>query len=217
MIHELAMNHARQIYRQMVSFRQWNEERGGVYALVDDVTVPNPYIRLPDRDLLTRDGRKLTLVNTAYMTRQVSELCTEDSEPVVRLTSLNPLRPGNGPKTWEASALKTFEEGKTFYADLRPDSRGVFRYHYMEPLMVEPSCLGCHAFQGEGLGDVRGGISVSFPVGSLMGTSFQSRTFNLATFVIFWLMGLVLITALVLGIEHQVAGVQASRGESNRR
>jgi len=42
---------------------------------VTDNTPPNPWLsNLPERDISTPSGKKLTLINPAYMTRQVHEL-----------------------------------------------------------------------------------------------------------------------------------------------
>ena len=49
-------------YRNLIS------KLGGVYASVDNVS-PNPYLNVPKRDITTKDGNRLTLLNPAYMTR----------------------------------------------------------------------------------------------------------------------------------------------------
>lgn len=53
-------------------FRRWSAMQGGVYIPPSPNTPPNPYLEdIPKRDVVTTDGQKLTLVNPAYMTRQV--------------------------------------------------------------------------------------------------------------------------------------------------
>ena len=54
--------------------RTWNAGHGGVYVAVTDEVQPNPYLRHPARDLETVDGRRLTMINPAYMTRQIAEI-----------------------------------------------------------------------------------------------------------------------------------------------
>ncbi len=61
-------------YEKDVIYRRWNSERGGVYVPPTDKTPPNPWLDVPDRDLTTTDGRELTLMNPAYMTRLAHEL-----------------------------------------------------------------------------------------------------------------------------------------------
>ena len=93
-------------------FRQWAASHGGVYVPVDEHTPPNPLLEdIPERDILTPSGRQLTLINPAYIMRQVNELAYERQEVLGHLTSLNPLRAENAPDAWEAEALRAFEEG----------------------------------------------------------------------------------------------------------
>ena len=57
-----------------VLYRQWGARHSGVYVPVTPETPPNPYLsHIPERDITTPSGKKLTLVNPAYMTRQVYE------------------------------------------------------------------------------------------------------------------------------------------------
>lgn len=63
-------------------------------------TPPNPYLsQARERDIRTPSGLELTLVNSAYMTRQVFE--THGGEVVGHVTSLKPIRPENGPDAWK--------------------------------------------------------------------------------------------------------------------
>lgn len=54
-------------------YRRWNTMHGGVYAEVTDETPPNPYLEgvVSERDIKTPSGRELTLINPAYMMRQL--------------------------------------------------------------------------------------------------------------------------------------------------
>ena len=45
--------------------------------------------------LTTDDGRSLALINPAYMVRQVGEQIAKRDGPVIRITSLTPVRPEN--------------------------------------------------------------------------------------------------------------------------
>lgn len=158
---ETHLTSARSFFRLMVTMRAWNADSNGVYAPVSARTQPNPYLDLPDRDIDLPDGRKLTKINPAYMTRQVAELEKKFDDVNVHITSLNPIRPANAPAPWEKQALTAFEDdGKkeVFYWD-KPSH--LFRY--MAPLLTQENCLACHAKQGYQVGDIRGGISVTMP------------------------------------------------------
>ena len=65
-----------------------------------------------ERDVITPSGRHLTLVNPAYMTRQIYELAQKEHKASGRITSLKPLRPENKADAWETAALQDFERGR---------------------------------------------------------------------------------------------------------
>jgi PAS domain S-box-containing protein len=137
---------------------------GGVYVPVTDKTRPNPYLgHLPERDITTPSGRALTLMNPAYMMRQVHELDKELYERRGHITSLKPIRPENAPDDWERHALEAFERGVPKVSSVVP-LEGQPHLRLMRPLKTEASCLQCHAAQGYKEGDIRGGISVAVPM-----------------------------------------------------
>lgn len=147
--------------------REWNAEHGGVYVPLDDKTQPNPYLRHPARDLETVDGRRLTMINPAFMTRQIADLAARVHGIQLHITSLDPIRPANQPDPWEAQALQRFEAGEAEVLALI-DMAGGAAHRYMAPLFVREPCLSCHAEQGYALGDIRGGISVTMPADVLV-------------------------------------------------
>ena len=150
-------------YGKDVVFRRWASMHGGVYVPATPQTPPNPYLSdLPDRDIKLPSGKILTLMNPAYMTRQVHELGENGYDIRSHITSLKPLRPQNAPDDWERGALLRFEKGENeFYSLTTLDGKPYFRY--MRPLKVDATCLKCHANQGYKTGDVRGGLSASIP------------------------------------------------------
>lgn len=158
----MAVEGARNMFRTVVLMREWNAQHGGVYLPVTDNLQPNPYLEHPRRDLVTRDGQALTMVNPAYMTRLVSELVKAKDGASFRITSLKPIRPANAADSWERKALLSFENGQAEAIEVLPGEAGSGRQlRYMAPLYVSKACLPCHAKQGYREGDIRGGISVS--------------------------------------------------------
>jgi len=153
---------ARASFAQDVLYRRWNAMHGGVYVPVSDETAPNPHLDVEHRDIPHPDGRTLTLVNPAFMTRAVHELGWEAQRTRAHITSSNPIRPENAPDPWEAEALRTLEAGADEVSELQIMD-GVQYLRLLRPLVTEQPCLRCHADQGYQLGDVRGGISVSVP------------------------------------------------------
>ena len=91
---------ARTAFEKDVLYRRWNTQRGGVYARLSDLTPPNPYLEASNRDIPTPDGGMFTMINPAYMTRQVHELGTLSTGVLGHITSLRPVRPENRPDAW---------------------------------------------------------------------------------------------------------------------
>jgi signal transduction histidine kinase len=144
-------------------YRYWATSHGGVYVPVTAETPPNPNLaHIPERDIVTPSGRKLTLVNPAYMTRQVYTLGQKKYGLFGHITSLKPIRAQNAPDDWEREALGAFEKGTSEVSGLTKIS-GQTYYRFMRPFITEKGCLKCHAQQGYKEGDVRGGISLSVP------------------------------------------------------
>ncbi|MDQ8153249.1 MAG: DUF3365 domain-containing protein [Gemmatimonadota bacterium] len=161
---ELALMAARTSLEKDVLYRMWATEHGGVYAPITEKTPPNPYLSgIPERDITTPSGRQLTLVNPAYMTRQVHKLGRELYAYKGHITSLNPIRPQNAADAWETSALRAFERGSKEASAIVP-LEGEPHLRLMRPLLTVKGCLRCHAQQGYKIGDIRGGVSVSVPM-----------------------------------------------------
>jgi hypothetical protein len=143
-------------YERDTLYRRWAAAHGGVYVPVTPETPPTPYLdQLPERDLTTPSGRRLTLLNPAYMTRQVYTLAQQQSLPQGHLTSLKPIRPQNAPDSWEEKALKAFERGEDEVSEVVAMGGKAFM-RLMRPFRTDSSCLQCHAGQGYKVGDIRG-------------------------------------------------------------
>nr|WP_321464612.1 PAS domain S-box protein [uncultured Desulfobulbus sp.] len=162
-VFELARIQAQSHFDKDVLYRRWNAIRGGVYVPPSEYTPPNPFLSdLNRRDVVTTSGLPLTLINPAYMTRQVHELGATQGGIRGHITSLKPVRPQNAPDPWERMALLSFAQGAGEQVELVEQDNGT-DLRYMRPLVTEQSCLQCHQTQGYKVGDVRGGISVSVP------------------------------------------------------
>ncbi|MFC1841256.1 ATP-binding protein [Thermodesulfobacteriota bacterium] len=161
----IAIEQARTMFNQIVLTRNWNALHGGVYVPITKSTQPNIYLKSNERDVVTRQGTKLTMINPAFMTRQLSELATEAKGVQFHITSLNPIRPENAPAKWENAALESFEQGCKEIAEFLY-KEGLHRY--MAPLYTTKGCLKCHIDQGYKLGDIRGGISITHHVREIL-------------------------------------------------
>jgi signal transduction histidine kinase len=162
----IALNIAKTTFEKDILYRKWAAKQGGIYVPISDHLPPNPYLTFPDRDITTSSGSSLTLVNPAYMARQVNQMALEAHGSQSHLTSLNPIRPENAPDLWEVSALKSFERGTQEVSSIE-QIEGAEYMRFMRPFVTEKACLKCHATKGYKEGDIRGGISVSIPMAPL--------------------------------------------------
>jgi len=108
---KIARNSAQITFENDVLYRTWVATQGGVYVITSEQTPPNPHLDVPNRDVTTTSGLRLTLVNPAYMARQVNQMTADIHGSRGHITSLNPIRPENKPDSWETAALKSFEKG----------------------------------------------------------------------------------------------------------
>ncbi|MDA3791018.1 MAG: diguanylate cyclase [Desulfobacula sp.] len=155
---------ARSNFKNIVLTRRWNADYGGVFVKKIKGMISNPYLENPD--IVTTDGRVYTKKNPSLMTREISEYAKMDGDFTYHLTSLRPLNPDNAPDDFEKNALQLFETGIWESSVLEISNRKTI-FRYMAPLLVEKGCLDCHAKQGYSIGEVRGGISVSFDISEI--------------------------------------------------
>lgn len=157
---EMATVATRANIQKDIGFRNWVNSHGGVYVTPTERTPPNPYLDIPDRDVVTTTGKALTLMNPAYVLRQMQSEFPDEYGTRSRITSLKPLNPANAPDEWEAKALKSFEQGSRDFLEVQ-EIGGRPYLRMMEPFIVNQGCMKCHAHQGYRIGDVRGGIGSS--------------------------------------------------------
>ena len=195
---------ARTAVAKDVVYRRWNAIRGGVFAQVSENTLPNPHLRAEGREITAPSGKTLTLVNPAYMTRQVHELEYQQSGVRSHITSVKPIRPQNAPDPWETEALKAFEGGAEEVSSAgQLDGQRVVRL--MRPLKVEESCLKCHGFQGYEAGDVRGGISVAVPLAPYEASMRSQGRVSIFGHAVLWLLGMAGMGMGSLHLRRRVA------------
>ncbi|MGV1099364.1 c-type heme family protein [Thiovibrio sp. JS02] len=211
-IDEIAFAEAKAYFNRDVALRQWSATHGGVYVPVSERTRPNPFLgHVPERDINTPSGKALTLMNPAYMVRQLNEDFSKNYGIGGHITSLKPLRPENRPDPWEKSVLEKFQTGLTEFHEFTEIGGKPF-LRLMKPIYVEKGCLKCHGHQGYTVGEVRGGVSVSLPMETLN----QHRRYSLRASSLghaaIWLLGL-------LGIffcRDKILRFEKARSEAER-
>lgn len=198
-VRELIRNEARIHFLKDQAFRLWGASHGGVYVPPTDHTPPNPNLsHIPNRDIVTTEGKKLTLMNPAYMVRQLTEDYEEQYGIKGHITSRKPLRPENAPDEWERAALESFDSGNTEASEFS-DIDGKPYLRLMRPLIVKKTCLKCHGYQEYKEGDVRGGFGVSVPAAAYYAASREELVEHAVTLGLLWLIGL---AALVFGTRR---------------
>jgi len=190
-IETFSLQEASTRFDDIVIARAWNARHGGLYGKIDQQTPPNPYLEgvVEERDITTPAGISLTLINPAYMTRQLNELLEKRLGLTAHITSLKPLRPANAADDWETNALKSFERGNKQVHQI-VTFKGKQQMRLMRPLLTEKSCLQCHARQGYKEGDIRGGIAVAIPVEKYIAIAATQKNETSLLHGLIWLIGL---------------------------
>ncbi len=224
---QLVSNIGNAFFEEIETTRLWNARHGGVYVKITKATQPNPYLKVPDRDITSKEGNvKLTKINPAFMTRQITEIAKSENNIQYHLTSLKPIKPENKPDDWEKKALLMFEDDKlnlmefiennaVLTGSVKDNSvrgtsvkgtsvKGTSVYRYMAPLFVKKACLKCHEEQGYKTGDVRGGISVTIPAGVYIDTMNHSKDKLLLVHLLFYTFGLFCLYLFMKFREHQI-------------
>jgi len=180
---------ARASINKDIIFRKWVSTHGGVYVPPSERSPPNPYLNLPDRDVVTTTGKALTLMNPAYVLREMQNSFSDEISTRSHISSLKPLNPQNTADAWETGALKRFEQGSKEVIEVQQiDGQPYLRL--MRPFVVESDCLKCHAQQGYKLGDIRGGIGTEVPLTTYLASE-RERGIDLAlSHGLIWLIGL---------------------------
>lgn len=204
---------ARANFNKDQAFRFWAAEHGGVYVPTDSLTRPNEYLAyVSERDIVTPSGRRLTLMNPAYMVRQVNEQFRDLYGVAGHITSLKPLRPENAPNAWETRALKAFEGGTSEFIEFTQLEGQPFLC-LMQAMVVTADCMKCHAQQGYTIGDIRGGVGISLPMASHLAEEKRSTSTNAATMALMWLAGCAFIGVSGRNLRRRVGERDAAAAE----
>lgn len=192
-IEALARKEARANFNKDKAFRLWATRHGGVYVPIDERTPPNPALaHIPERDIQTPAGKRLTLMNPAYMLRQLMEEFGDLYGIKGKITSFKLLNPNNAPDAWEAEAMHQFERGTEEVFEFA-DIGGEPYLRLMGVMQVQQGCLKCHGSQGYQVGEVRGGVGVSVPMRPYLDEQDASIRQKLLIFGAIWGVGLSVI------------------------
>lgn len=191
-IESLALLEAKTSTNKDIAYRKWIATHGGVYVPITPETQPNPYLKVPHRDLNTTSGVQLTLINPAYALRQMTEQYSSLYGIRSHLSSEKFINPKNTPDDWERRSLQTMEKTKKEVYEFftKEDKRYLT---YMTPFFVKEECMKCHGDQGYKIGDIRGGLSITLPM-ERYEQLFQKGLITTAAILIWvWVLGLLSI------------------------
>ena len=151
-------NKAIAIFDLIVDMRHWNAQYDGVYVKSEKLQ-PNPYLN--PNFIKSKNDETLVWVNPAFMTRQISDIASLRDGFKLKITSNKLINKNNAPDDDEKKILNHFDKNpNTPYLWEIKDNE----FRFMGALKTEQACLVCHAKQGYKVGDIRGGISVTFDV-----------------------------------------------------
>ncbi len=195
-------------YEKDILYRKWVSMQGGVYVRISNHTPPNPYLTFIDnRDVVTTKGDSLTLVNPAYMSRQIYEFAKKDYNVTGHLSSFKPINPINTPNKIEKQALLAFEKGDTLFTK-NDTVNGKPYLRYIRPFITEQSCLKCHASQGYKVGDIRGAICVAVPIEGFTSTKNEHIKTSIENYLLIWIIGAVVIIVIMFKLKKQIKALQ---------
>lgn len=213
-VSEVALNQGRDIFRMIEAMRLWNAMHGGIYVVQSDQTPPNEYLDVPDRDPVTHSGKRLTMVNPAYMTRQMAKTIHEQTGIQVHITSLKPINPDNKADAWESESLVSFERGVKEAGRIFDGPEKLARY--MAPLVTREACLNCHRRQGYKVGDIRGGISVNFSATQIEASMSAHRRAVIFGHLAAWLALIGLTLYAMIRIREHIAALERAKAEQEQ-
>lgn len=213
---ELAQKEADAVFNKDLAYRFWATSHGGVYVPVDEKTPPNPFLsHIPDRDITTPSGKKLTLMNPAYILRQTMDQFEALYGIRGHITSLKYFRPETAPDAWEKVQLEKFEHGLKVAKEPAIINGKEF-LRYMKPLMVNEGCLKCHRAQGYKIGDIRGGVSVSVPLQPYKELAFATVSKIIAAHLLILAIFLTIFLFLFRHYERQITKRHETERENRK-
>lgn len=189
-VFRMAEHQARLFLQEIVPVRAWSSMHEEEYGHVTEVGQSDYLLKGQDRGIRTEQGRLLTGIDSAAMTRQLFTIAKDHGGVRFRITGLTPIRPENLPDPWEKKNLKAFDAGRLEGGGEMTASPTGEVFRYIAPLETEKRCLTCHGRQSKQVPPVMGGISVVFSAVPLQASLRRTVSGIHAAFTVIWLAGL---------------------------
>ena len=198
------------IYRLAELVLQWNIQHGLVYVPLTATNPANPFLTSPDREVTTSSGLILTQMTSPQMLRQLSKLFGDESVSLT-MVGTNPINPENRANQWQQAAIEAYPPGQQPYKNIID---GEFRY--LVPLIAKSQCLGCHASQQLQLGDLAGGLSVSFPQESIAASTATLQRQNMISHLVAYLLLCLISSLLILKIQRLIKNLNQEKAQRDQ-
>lgn len=179
------------LHQQIVLTRQWVSDHGYILVAGEQSAAGAASAAGGHREVAR--AAAYTRITPAALTRRLSAYADSQHLYTFNLTNLKAKNPDNRPDDFETRAILLFSQNKAGSLSQVDRVGGKHVFRYAAPLVVQTSCLQCHADQGLTVGDVGGCISVLIPFEE---TRKAMRAENLNLF--FAMLGLTLGVVLVL-------------------
>lgn len=189
---ELASIEARAHFNKNKAIRLWASSHGGVYVPINASTPPNPRLsHVPERDITTPSGKKLTLMNSSYMLRQMMNDYDKLYGVKGKVTTFPDklFYQGNMPDAWELDALRSFQQGNKELKEVI-NINGIPHVRLMRPRFIKEDCLKCHGSQGYKIGDIGGALGVSVSMKPYLDVEQEDMRALSFSYFILWMIGL---------------------------
>jgi signal transduction histidine kinase len=168
------------------AYRSWLVEQGGIYIRPTPKIPQDPYLVHPRKNVITTDGETLTLLNPAFVLREVQANQADPARSQSRVISVHPLNPKNAADDWEREGLDGLSSGLERVERVETPAGPQLRA--MRPFFVSAPCLACHA--GFKVGDIAGAISTAVPLAPYLEISIRAKRGFAVSHGLIWLAGL---------------------------
>ncbi len=199
-----ARSEAAGAWKKEAAIIDWAAASGLVYVPVTDKTSPDPHLSfLPERDVSTTSGRKLTAISPPMIVDQIHAMAGGQAGFRDHICALKPVRPENAPSPWEKRTLERFTGGVS-EASNEETIQGRTYLQLIRPLLIKSSCLRCHAEEGYKVGDIRGGLTISVPMELVRITQREQTVGRIFGYGGVWVLGMCGIALTSRRLRQQV-------------
>lgn len=184
---------ARTNFNKDLAYRLWATSHGGVYVKPTKKTPPSPWMKhVPNRDVVTTSGEKLTLMNPAYMVNEMMRDYAKLYGIQGRIVGIRYLNPNNEANEWEKKAITLFEQGVNEFSEVIEKENETY-FNYIRPMVMKEGCQKCHGHLGFTNGSIRGAIGVSVPMKMYLASENKIIKNIVLTHMLILLMGFVIL------------------------